>query len=85
MMFERCKNPKYLCFVGGAAAAVVGYKVLKSQKARQLCVAGMAKGMKLQQDAQVALQNMKEDAQDLCHEAKAKAQAEEAAGETAVE
>ena len=40
-------------------------------------MAGMAKGMKLQQDAQVTFQNMKEDAQDLCHEAKTRAQEED--------
>ncbi len=38
----------------------------------------MAKGMKLQQDARVTLQNMKEDAQDLCAEAKQKATQETA-------
>ena len=41
-------------------------------------MAGMAKGMKLQQDARVTLQNMKEDAQDLCVEAKQKAAQETA-------
>ena len=63
------QNPKILCFAGGVAAALVGAKVAKSPKTRELCVAGMAKGMKLQQDARVTLQNMKEDAQDLCAEA----------------
>ena len=71
---EFYKDTRFLCFAGGVAAAIVGGKVLKSPKARELCVAGMAKGMKLQQDAQVTFQNMKEDAQDVCHEAKTKAQ-----------
>lgn len=71
------KKPCFLCFAGGVAAALVGGKVLKSPKTRELCVAGMAKGMKLQQDAQVTFQNMKEDAQDLCHEAKTRAQEED--------
>ena len=44
------QNPKVLCFAGGVAAALVGAKVAKSPKTRELCVAGMAKGMKLQQD-----------------------------------
>ena len=69
------QNPKVLCFAGGVAAALVGAKVAKSPKTRELCVAGMAKGMKLQQDARV---NMKEDAQDLCAEAKQKAAQETA-------
>ena len=51
------QNPKILCFAGGVAAALVGAKVAKSPKTRELCVAGMAKGMKLQQDARVTLQN----------------------------
>ena len=76
------QNPKVLCFLGGAAAALVGVKVAKSPKTRAACVAGLAKGMQLQQDARVALQNMKEDAQDLCAEAKEKA-AQEGAGEEA--
>ena len=63
------QNPKVLCFAGGVAAALVGAKVAKSPKTRELCVAGKAKGMKLQQDARVTLQNMKEDAQDPCEEA----------------
>ena len=45
------QNPKVLCFAGGVAAALVGAKVAKSPKTRELCMAGMAKGMKLQQDA----------------------------------
>ena len=69
------QNPKVLCFAGGVAAALVGAKVAKSPKTRELCV---AKGMKLQQDARVTLQNMKEDAQDLCAEAKQKAAQETA-------
>ena len=68
------QNPKILCFAGGVAAALVGAKVAKSPKTRELCVAGMAKGMKLQQDARVTLQNMK----DLCAEAKQKAAQETA-------
>ena len=63
------QNPKILCFAGGVAAALVGAKVAKSPKTRELCVAGMAKGMKLQQDA---------SAQDLCAEAKQKAAQETA-------
>lgn len=70
------KNEKILCFVGGILASFAAAKIYKSKKAREICVLGIAKGMKIQQDAQVALQNMKEDAQDLCYEAKQKAQEE---------
>lgn len=71
--FNCLKNEKFLYFVGGIAAAVVGVKALKSGTTRELCVAGLAKGMKLQKDAQAVLQTMKEEAQDLCYDAKVEA------------
>ncbi len=58
-----------LSFAAGMAATVVGSKVLKSPKTRELIVSGMAKGIKLQHDAQEALQNMREEAEDLVVEA----------------
>ena len=38
------QNPKVLCFAGGVAAALVGAKVAKSPKTRELCVAGSGQG-----------------------------------------
>jgi len=77
-MWSKCfKNEKFLCFVGGVAAATLGVKTLKSDKTRNLCVKGLAKGMKLQKDAQEAFQNMKEDASDICFDAKQQAESEE--------
>lgn len=70
MWYDFLKSNKFLFFVGGAATAVVGTKALKSKTAREICVKGLAKGMKLQQDAKVALQNMKEEAEDICYDAK---------------
>ena len=67
------KNEKFLCFIGSAAAATLGVKALKSQAARRACVSGLAKGMRLHKDAQAAFQTMKEDAQDLCYDAKVEA------------
>ncbi len=46
-MFNLFKNEKFMCALGGAAAVIVGKKVLTSKKARQLAVTGLAKGMKL--------------------------------------
>ena len=40
-----------------------------------------AKGMKLQQDAKVTLQNMKEEAQDICYDAKQAANSAESCDE----
>lgn len=49
--------------------------MVKSDKTRKVCVKGLAKGMKLQKDAQEVFQNMKEDASDICHDAKQQADA----------
>lgn len=71
---ECLKNEKVLCFIGGAAAAFVGAKIVKSDKTRKACVSGLAKCIKIQKDAQATFQNMKEDAQDLCYDAAAEAE-----------
>ncbi len=77
MKFLDClKNEKLLCFVGGVAAATYGVKVLKSDKTRKVCVTGLAKCMRLKNDAQAALQNMKEEAEDICYDAKQAAENE---------
>lgn len=69
-MLSKClKDCKFICFSCGAVAAIIGSKVLKSAKTRQVCVQGLAKGMKLKHDAQVTLQNIKEEAQDICYDA----------------
>lgn len=76
-MWLKCfKNEKLLCFLGGAAAATLGVKALKSNKTREVCVKSLAKGMKLQKDAQETFQNMKEDAADICYDAKQQADSE---------
>lgn len=69
MISKYLKDCRLICFACGAAAAIIGSKVLKSDKTRQACVKGLAKGMKLKHDAQVTLQNMKEEAQDICYDA----------------
>lgn len=77
-MWLKClKNEKILYFVGGIVAAALGAKAMKSTKVREACVKGLAKGMQLQQNAQETLQNMKEDAADLCHDAKQQADLEQ--------
>ena len=72
MKFDYLKDCKVLCFAAGIAAAVVGKKVISSPKTREVLVNGLAKGMQFKADAQETLKNMKEDAQDICYEAKAK-------------
>lgn len=67
------KNEKLLCFIGGALAATCGVKAAKSDKARKVCVSGLAKCIKLQDDARETFKNMKEEAQDICYDAKKEA------------
>ena len=73
-LLDCLKNEKLLWFIGGVAAATYGVKVAKSPKTRKVCVNGIAKLMKLQNDAQVTLQNMKEEAEDICYDAKKEAE-----------
>ena len=67
------RNEKFLLFVGGALTALIGAKTLKSSCARNVWVKGLAKGMKIQNNVKTTFQNMKEDAQDICHDATAEA------------
>ena len=67
-MLKVFKNEKLWCAVAGAAA-----KILKADKTRSLAVTGLAKGMKLQKDAKAAFQNMKDEASDICYDAKTEA------------
>lgn len=61
-------------FVGGAIVGAVGAQVLKSETVRNVAVAGMAKGYMMKDSMMEYLANMKEEADDICAEAKAKAQ-----------
>ena len=70
MWSDLLKNEKFLFFAGGVAVAVAGAKALKSKKLRNMCVKSMAAGMKLQKDAEEAFQNMKEEAADMCFDAR---------------
>ncbi len=73
-MFQNLiKNEKLLCAIGGAVAVIIGKKVIGSPKTRQLAVSGLAQGMKLTHEAKEAFQNMKDEAADLCYDAKAEA------------
>ena len=72
-MFNLFKREKLICALGGAAAVIIGKKVITSKKTRQLAVTGLAKGMKLTHDAKEAFQNMKDEAADICYDAKAEA------------
>ena len=70
-------NQKFLFFVGGAVAALVGKKALKSKAIHKLTVQGIAAGIKLQKDALEKIQNIKEEATDLYMDAHAHAESKE--------
>lgn len=70
------KNEKAMIFLGGVAAGTLGLKALKSNAAKKLYVSTLANGMKMQQDAQQLFETMKEDAEDLCYEARNEASKE---------
>lgn len=67
------KNEKLWCAIAGAATVIIGKKIITSKKTRQLAVSGLAKGMKLQNDAKEVFQNMKDEAADICYDAKTEA------------
>ena len=58
-------------FVGGVIAAAIGTKVVTRPATRKLAVQGLSKAMLIQQKAMEQLANIREEAQDLCHEAAA--------------
>ena len=71
MICNWLKNEKHFVFFWRSCSCLfASMKLARSEKTRTICVKGLAKGMKLQQDAKVTLQNMKEEAQDICYDAK---------------
>jgi hypothetical protein len=60
-------------FIGGAAAAVIAPRVVSSGRVRKAAVYAVAKGMRLQEDAARVFEGIREDAQDVYHEAKERA------------
>lgn len=64
------KNEKTLLFTGGVLLGTLGLKLIKSNAARKFYVSTLANGMKIQQDAQNMFETMKEEAEDMCYEAR---------------
>ena len=77
-MLKCFKNEKLWYVVGGAAAVIIGKKILKAKTTRQIAVTGLPKGMKMQNDAKEVFQNMKDEAADICCDAKEEAGLKEA-------
>jgi hypothetical protein len=58
-----------LLFAGGAVTAIAAKKIIESDTAKKFCVKTAAKVMQLQDEAEEAFLNIKEDAEDIRHDA----------------
>jgi hypothetical protein len=72
-MLKCFKNEKFWCVAGGAVGLVVLKKIVTAKKTRKLAVSGLAKCMKFTHDAKESFQNMKDEANDICYDAKTEA------------
>lgn len=73
-MFNPFKKFETTVFVVGAVAGAVGLQVLKSKKVRDFAVSTIAKGISVKDAFSEEVANLKEEAADMCAEAKKKAQ-----------
>lgn len=62
-------NKNLLIFLGGVAIGILGTKALKSEKFRQLCLLGAAKGIQLKDQLGTVLEGLQEHAADFLAEA----------------
>ena len=69
------KNEKFWCVVAGVVGPAIIKKVIKAPKTREFAVKGLAEGMKITADAKAAFQDMKDEAADICNDAKKEAEA----------
>lgn len=78
---------KLIAFAGGAVATGVVSALSKQPKVREAAVNCVAKGMQIKADADEALQGIKDDAEDVCADARfeAKVKAETAARRAKIE
>lgn len=67
MLLTLARNKKVWSFLGGLVVA----KILKSDTVHNLAVKGMASTMKVQKAVKESMQNIKEEAEDLCVEEEA--------------
>lgn len=85
MMYDWFKEEKVLCFIGGVVAGLVGFKVLKAKKTREFAVQALANGMMVKDEIMEEVANIREEADDICNEAKAVARKNSENEETVVE
>lgn len=58
-----------LLYVGGAATVVAGKAILKSNGFRKACVATVANGIKTRRTVESYVQDVKDEAMDICYDA----------------
>lgn len=65
-IINRCIEHKHaLIFVGGMATAVVGMKILKSAKTKELASKSMAKVLSCKSEIEESIQDIKDNAEDI--------------------
>ncbi len=69
-MFDWLKKECALCFLAGAAVGAVGLKFIKTEKARSLAVQGIAQGMMAKDCVMEEVSNLREEAEEICNEAR---------------
>ncbi len=69
-MFDWMSKEKGLIFAGGAVVGAVALQFLKSRKARNCAVQGLARGMMLKDCAMETVANIREEAEDIGAEAR---------------
>lgn len=73
IMFDFLKKECALCFIGGAVAGILGLKIAKCPKTRELTVKTIAKGLKVKDCVEEQVTNIREDAEDIYAAAKEEA------------
>ncbi len=75
-MLRWMTKEKNLIFVAGAATGLAVLGLLKTKKARKLAVKGVANGIMLKDRVLEGVSNIREEAGDICEQAKAMAKSE---------
>lgn len=70
-MFDRFKKDCWICVAAGAVAGIVGMKLVKTDKARKMAVQTIAYGMMAKDCAMEEVANLREEAEEICCEARA--------------
>lgn len=74
-MDDLFKKENLLIFTGGIVTGIIGLKVAKTEKTRKTLVKTLAKGMMAKDCVMEEYVNIREEAEDICAEAKALAAA----------